>query len=36
MRRSPFGEKPEKGLTDELLETADKETRELLGIGGYQ
>jgi ectoine hydroxylase-related dioxygenase (phytanoyl-CoA dioxygenase family) len=36
MRRSPFGEKPKNGLTDELLKTADKETKELLGIGGYQ
>lgn len=36
MRRSPFGVKPENGLTDELLKEADQETRELLGVGGYQ
>ncbi|MEM7031307.1 MAG: phytanoyl-CoA dioxygenase family protein [Chloroflexota bacterium] len=36
MRRSPFGEQPENGLTKDLLNTADRETKELLGIGGYQ
>ena len=37
MRRSPFGVKPKNGLKDQLIEnTDDKETLELLGVGGYQ
>ena len=36
MRYSPFGVKPENSLVDALLDEADAETRELLGIGGYQ
>jgi ectoine hydroxylase-related dioxygenase (phytanoyl-CoA dioxygenase family) len=35
MRQAPYGVKPEHGLTDRLLENADDETRELLGLGGY-
>ncbi|MXY95749.1 MAG: hypothetical protein F4047_05215 [Caldilineaceae bacterium SB0670_bin_27] len=36
MRYSPFGVKPENSLVDALLEEATPETKELLGIGGYQ
>ncbi len=36
MRYSPFGVKPENSLVDALLEEASPETKELLGIGGYQ
>ena len=36
MRGSPFGERPENGLLDKVIEEADPATRELLGIGGYQ
>lgn len=36
MRYSPFGVKPEDSLVDALLDEATSETRELLGIGGYQ
>jgi len=36
MRYSPFGVKPENSLVDALLEGATPETKELLGIGGYQ
>ena len=36
MRYSPFGVKPEDSLVDALLDEADSETKELLGIGGYQ
>ena len=36
MRSSPFGDRPENGLLDKVLEEADPATRELLGIGGYQ
>jgi ectoine hydroxylase-related dioxygenase (phytanoyl-CoA dioxygenase family) len=35
MRQAPYGVKPEQGLTHQLLENADDETRELLGLGGY-
>lgn len=35
MRSAPYGIKPEHGLTEPLLENADAETRELLGLGGY-
>ena len=36
MRYSPFGMKPEDSLVDALLDEASPETKELLGIGGYQ
>lgn len=36
MRYSPFGVKPENSLVDAYLNEADPETKELLGIGGYQ
>ena len=36
MRYSPFGVKPEDSLVDAYLNEADSETKELLGIGGYQ
>lgn len=36
MRYSPFGVKPEDSLVDAYLDEADSETKELLGIGGYQ
>ncbi len=36
MRKSPFGDSPENGLLEKVLEEADPATRELLGIGGYQ
>jgi len=36
MRKSPFGDSPENGLMEKLIEEADPATRELLGIGGYQ
>ena len=36
MRYPPFGVKPENGLVDALLDEATPETKELLGIGGYQ
>ncbi len=36
MRYSPFGVKPEDSLVDALLDEASLETKELLGIGGYQ
>jgi ectoine hydroxylase-related dioxygenase (phytanoyl-CoA dioxygenase family) len=35
MKRSPYGVKPENGLTARALEDGDDETRELLGVGGY-
>ena len=35
MRPAPYGVKPEHGLTEALLDGADAETRELLGLGGY-
>jgi ectoine hydroxylase-related dioxygenase (phytanoyl-CoA dioxygenase family) len=36
MRYSPFGTKPDNSLVDALLEEATPETKELLGVGGYQ
>ena len=36
MRYSPFGVKPEDSLVDAYQDEADSETKELLGIGGYQ
>ena len=36
MRRSPFEDRPENGLMDEVIEGADPATQELLGVGGYQ
>ncbi len=36
MRYSPFGVKPEDSLVDAFLDEANSETKELLGIGGYQ
>lgn len=36
MRKSPFGDSPENGLMKKVIEEADPETQELLGIGGYQ
>jgi hypothetical protein len=30
-----YGEKPENGLTTQLLQDADEETRELLGHAGF-
>jgi ectoine hydroxylase-related dioxygenase (phytanoyl-CoA dioxygenase family) len=35
MKQSIYGTRPENGLTTRLLETADAETRELLGVAGY-
>jgi ectoine hydroxylase-related dioxygenase (phytanoyl-CoA dioxygenase family) len=35
MRQAPYGVKPQNGLTQALIEGADEETRELLGLGGY-
>jgi hypothetical protein len=35
MKRSPYGVKPEGGLTRSLLDSGDREARELLGVGGY-
>jgi ectoine hydroxylase-related dioxygenase (phytanoyl-CoA dioxygenase family) len=35
LRPSIYGDKPENGLTQKLLENADAETRELLGAGGW-
>ena len=35
MKAAIYGKKPEHGLTDRLLEDADRETRELLGVDGY-
>jgi hypothetical protein len=35
MKPSIFGQKPQDGLTAALLEDADEETRELLGVAGY-
>jgi ectoine hydroxylase-related dioxygenase (phytanoyl-CoA dioxygenase family) len=35
MKRSPYGVKPEDGLTRSLLESGDREAKELLGVGGY-
>ena len=35
MRRSPFGTRPENGLLADVIENADDEVRELLGVGGY-
>ncbi len=34
-KTSIYGEKPADGLTVKLLETADEETRALLGVAGY-
>jgi len=36
MRKSPFGDSPENGLMEKVIEEADAATQELLGIGGYQ
>ena len=36
MRKSPFGDSPENGLMDRVIDEADAATQELLGIGGYQ
>ena len=36
MRKSPFGDSPENGLMEQVIEEADAATQELLGIGGYQ
>lgn len=35
MKASIYGERPRDGLTARLLEHADEETRELLGVAGY-
>ncbi len=35
MKQSIYGTRPEDGLTARLLETADPETQELLGVAGY-
>ena len=35
MKQSIYGVHPEDGLTTKLLEGADEETRELLGVAGY-
>ena len=35
MKQSIYGTRPEDGLTTRLLESADAETRELLGVAGY-
>ncbi len=35
MKPSIYGTQPENGLTARLLEDADEETRELLGVSGY-
>ena len=35
MKRAPYGVKPESGLTRSLLESDDREAKELLGVGGY-
>jgi ectoine hydroxylase-related dioxygenase (phytanoyl-CoA dioxygenase family) len=35
MKQAPYGVKPTNGLTKTMLENADPETRELLGVGGY-
>ena len=34
-RGSPYGVRPEYGLTKKLLENTDEETKMLLGVGGY-
>lgn len=35
LKQSIYGEKPKGGLTEKALQTADEETRELLGAAGY-
>ena len=35
LRRSPYGTRPENGLTHAALEDADEELRELLGMAGH-
>ncbi len=35
MKQSIYGERPEDGLTTALLDGADEETRELLGVAGW-
>ncbi len=35
MKPAIYGEKPRDGLTNTLLQDADRETRELLGVAGY-
>jgi hypothetical protein len=35
MKRTPFGVKPENGLTQPLIEGGDQEVLELLGVASW-